>query len=48
MQLVLRVMFPRLTFKEVDASLAQCNGDLDAFVSKDKLFGPREEVRNDL
>ncbi len=45
---VLRVMFPRLTLEELDTSLAQCNGDLDAFVPKDKLFGPREEIRNDL
>lgn len=45
--LVLRVVFSSLTLKEVDASLAQCNGDLDPFVSKDKLFGPRKEVRND-
>jgi hypothetical protein len=45
--LVLRVMFPSLTLEELDASLAQRDGDLDAFVPKDQFLGPREEVRND-
>lgn len=44
--LVLRVVFSSLILKGGDASLAQCNGDLDPFVQKDKLFGPRKEVRN--
>jgi hypothetical protein len=46
--LILRVMFPRLTLEELDASLAQRNSDLDAFVPKNQFLGPREEVRNDL
>lgn len=46
--LVLRMMFPRLTLKELDASLTQRNGDLDTFVPKDQILWPREEVRNDL
>jgi hypothetical protein len=46
--LVLRMMFLRLTLEELNASLAQRNGDLDAFVPKDQFLGPREEVRNDL
>jgi hypothetical protein len=33
--LVLRMIFPRLTLEELDTSLAQRNGDLDAFVPKD-------------
>jgi hypothetical protein len=45
--LVLRMVFLCLTLEEVDASLAQCNGDLDTFVSKDQFFWPRKEVRND-
>lgn len=46
--LVLRVMFPSLNLEELDASLAQRDGDLDAFVPKDQFLGPRKEVRNDL
>jgi hypothetical protein len=46
--LILRVMFPRLTLEELDTSLARCNRDLDAFVPKNELLGPREEIRNDL
>jgi len=45
--LVLRVMFPRLTLEELDASLAQRNGNLDTFVPKDQFFRPRKEIRND-
>lgn len=46
--LVLRVMFPRLTLEELDASLAQRNGDLNAFIPKNQFLWPRKEVRNDL
>jgi hypothetical protein len=46
--LVLCVVFPRLPLEELNASLAQRNGDLDAFVPNDQFLGPREEVRNDL
>jgi hypothetical protein len=45
--LVLRVMFSRLTLEELDASLAQRDGDFDAFVSKDEFLWARKEVRND-
>ena len=45
--LVLRMMFTCLALEELDASLAQRNGDLDAFVPKDQFFGPGKEVRND-
>jgi hypothetical protein len=45
--LVLRVMFPRLLLEELDASLAQRNGDLNTFVPKNQFLGPREEVRDD-
>jgi hypothetical protein len=43
--LVLGVMFPRLTLEELDASLVQRNGNLHAFVSKDRFLWPRKEVR---
>ena len=46
--LVLRVMFPRFTFEELDASLAQSNGDLDAFVPKNQFLRSGKKVRNDL
>ena len=45
--LVLCVVFPRLTLEELNASLAQRNGDFDAFVPKNQFFGPGKEVRND-
>lgn len=45
--LVLRMMFLGLTLEELDASLAQRNGDFDAFVPKDQFFRPGKEVRND-
>jgi hypothetical protein len=45
--LVLRVMFPSFALEELDASLAQRDGDLDAFVPKDEFVGRRKEVRND-
>jgi hypothetical protein len=46
--LVLSVMFPGLALEELDASLAQCDSDLDAFIPKDEFLWPRKEVRNDL
>jgi hypothetical protein len=46
--LVPRVIFPRLTFEELDASLAQSNSDLDAFVSKNQVLWSGKKVRNDL
>lgn len=45
--LVLCMMFLRLALEELDASLAQRNGDLDAFVPKYQFFGPGKEIRND-
>jgi hypothetical protein len=45
--LVLSMMFSGLALEELDASLAQCNGDLDAFLSKDEVFRSGKEVRND-
>ncbi len=45
--LVLGVMFPSLALEELDASLAQRDGNLGAFVPKDEFLGPRKEVRND-
>lgn len=46
--LVLRVMFPSLTLEELNASLAQRDGDFHALVPKDKFLRARKEVRNDL
>ncbi len=46
--LVLRVVFARLGLEEVHATLAQRDRDLDAFLPKDQVLGPRKEVRNDL
>ena len=46
--LVLSVMFPGLALEEVDASFAQRDGNLDAFIPKDEILRPRKEVRNDL
>jgi len=46
--LVLGVMFPGLALEEVDASFAQRDGNLDAFIPKDEILRPRQEVRNDL
>ena len=43
--LVLRVVFPRLSLKELDAALAQCNRHLDPFVPKDQVVGARKKVR---
>jgi hypothetical protein len=37
--LILRMMFPRLTLEKLDASLAQRNGDLDAFARKTNSSG---------
>lgn len=46
--LVLSVMFPSLALEELDASLAQRDGDFDSFVPKDEFLRTRKEVRNDL
>ncbi len=46
--LVLGVMFPGLALEKVDASFAQRDGNLDAFIAKDEILRPRKEVRNDL
>ena len=46
--LVLSVMFPRLALEELNASLAQGNGDLHSLVTKNEVLGSRQEVRNDL
>ena len=46
--LVLSMMLRGLVLKELDASLAQCNGDFDACIPKDEVFRPRKEIRNDL
>lgn len=45
--LILRVVLARFGLEEVYAALAQGDGDLDAFLTKDKIFGTRKEVRND-
>jgi hypothetical protein len=34
--------------EEFNASFAQRDGDLDAFIPKDEVFRPRKEVRNHL
>ena len=41
--LVLSVMFPGLALEELDASLAQCAGDHDAFIPKDEFLQPRKK-----
>lgn len=46
--LVLSVMFPRLALKKLNASLTQCDGDFNSFISKDEVFRAREKVMNDL
>jgi hypothetical protein len=46
--LVLCMMFPRLVFEELDASLTQSDGDFDPFIPKDEVLRTREKVRNDL
>ena len=46
--LVLRVVFLRLNLEEVDATLAQGNGDLDPFVLKYKILRPGKKISDDL
>jgi hypothetical protein len=46
--LILRVVLPRFALEELDATLAQCDCDLDAFIPKDEVLGRRKEVPNDL
>ena len=45
--LILRVVFPRRVFEELDAALAERDRDLDSLVPKDELFRSRQEIRND-
>ena len=46
--LVLCMMFSGLALEEFNASFAQRDGDLYAFIPKDEVFRTRKEVRNDL
>lgn len=46
--LILGVVLPRLAFKELDAPLAQRDGDLDPVVPQDEVLGTRKEIRDDL
>jgi hypothetical protein len=41
-------VFPCLALEELDASLAQGNGDLDPRIPKDEVLWTRKEIRNDL
>lgn len=45
--LVLSTMFSSFALEELNASLAQGDGDLDTFIPKDEFLRPRKEVRND-
>ena len=45
--LILRIVLSCLALKKIDAPLAQGNSDLDAFISKDQVFRPGQEVGND-
>jgi hypothetical protein len=44
---VLRMVLTRFDLDEIDAALAQRDGDLGALIAKDKRLGRRKEVRND-
>ena len=46
--LVLRVVLLCLGFEEVDATLAQCDGDFNPIVPKHQILRPRQEVSDDL
>jgi hypothetical protein len=46
--LVLGVMFPGLALEELNASLAQRDGDFNTFVPKDEVLRTRKKIRNDL
>ena len=45
--LILRVVLPRLALEEVDAALAQRNGDLDPFVPEDEILRQRQKITDD-
>lgn len=45
--LILRIVFPRLVLEELNATLTQGDSYLYSFIPKDKVFGAREEVRDD-
>src|SRR5712691_12078913 len=45
--LILRVVLPRLGLEEVDATLAQRDGDLDPFVPEDEILRQRQKVTDD-
>ena len=45
--LIGRIVLRRLMFEEFDATLAQCQRDLYAFFSKNKLLRWRKKVRHD-
>src|SRR6266567_723247 len=44
--LILRIVLGSLLLEELDAALAQSQGDLYAFFAKDEVFGRRKEVRH--
>jgi len=44
--LVLRIVFSRLALEKFDASLAQCESDLDSLISKSEILGGRKKVGN--
>src|SRR5262245_5274341 len=46
--LVLCVVSARLVLEELDAALAQCDRDLDAFFAEDQVLRARKEIRDDL
>jgi len=46
--LILRIVLPRFVLEERNATLAQRNSDFHSFVPKDKVFGAREKVSDDL
>lgn len=45
--LVLCMVLPCFRLEEVDATLAQGDRDLYAFVAKHQILGTRKEIRND-
>lgn len=46
--LILGVVLLRLDLEEVDATLAQGNGDLDSFVLEYKILRPGKKISDDL
>jgi len=45
--LVLRMMFTGFPLEVLDASLTQRDGHFHSFITEDKFFRRREEIRND-